>query len=181
MLAHNVASLLKSPAGATRQVEIDEPSPPFGREIDLVAPVTGQAYLMRTQDGIVAKVDLSTAVRLECSRCLEPFEHPISAHFEEAYHPSVNLTTGVPLPAGEDQALQIDEHHVLNLTETARQYLLTAMPVKPVCRPDCKGLCPDCGANLNAEECRCSEEPVSSPFAALASLLQSEGPGRRQA
>ena len=181
MLAHNVAALLKSTAGATRQVEVDDPDPNFGSEMDLAAPVTGHAYLMRTQDGIVARADLSTAVRLECSRCLEPFVQPISTHFEEVYRPSVNVNTGAPLDAGEDEALQIDEHHVLDLTEIARQYLLTAIPAKSVCRPDCQGLCPDCGANLNTEECRCSDEPISGPFAVLASLLQDDESGKRRA
>jgi uncharacterized protein len=180
MLAHNVAALLKSPAGATRQVEIDEPDPRFASEMDISPPVTGQAYLMRIPEGIVARADLEATVRQECSRCLEPFMQPISTHFEEMYRPSVSVSTGAPLPAGEDEALQIDEHHVLDLTETARQYLLTAIPVKPVCRPDCQGLCPNCGANLNTEECRCSDEPVSGPFAALANLLHDDDAGPRR-
>jgi uncharacterized protein len=171
MLAHNVAALLKELAGATRNVTIHEPHPPFEHELGLVTPVEGFAHLMRTQEGIALRADLHTTMQVECSRCLEPVNQDLQLHLEEIFRPAYNVLTGAPMDAGDDEALQIDEHHVLDLTETVRQYLLTLIPVSVLCRPDCKGLCPTCGVNRNLETCSCDDEPVSGPFAALASLL----------
>jgi uncharacterized metal-binding protein YceD (DUF177 family) len=76
-----------------------------------------------------------------------------------------------------DEALRIDERHTLDLTETARQYLLTALPLQSVCSPSCKGLCPNCGANLNLGPCGCDEELPTNPFALLTSILPAQSSG----
>jgi uncharacterized protein len=180
MLAYNVAALLKESSGATRNITIDETHPRFEQELHLVAPVEGTAHLMRTQEGIAVRADLHTVTELECSRCLEPVPVSLDVHVEENFRPGFNVLTGVPMDAGEDEALWIDEHHVLDLSEAARQYLVTLVPVGALCRPDCRGLCPTCGVNRNVEICRCDDVPVSGPFAALANLLQHEdGAGPR--
>ncbi len=172
MLAHNVAALLKSPPGTNREVTIDEPAPNFGDEIVVQTPVAGRARLHRTQNGILVQCDISTTVELECSRCLEPFAYPVSVHFEEEFLPTVNVLTGAPVESADDEALRIDEHHVLDLTEAVRQYLLTEIPLKPVCRPDCQGLCPFCGKEQVNGSCTCEEDATGpSPFAALQALL----------
>ena len=124
--------------------------------------------------------DVTTRIEVECSRCLEPCVVPMQVHFEETFQPSVNMMTGVPLPPSEDAALQIDEHHLLDLSEIVRQYILTNMPLHPVCRPDCQGLCPECGADLNQGPCSCASLPTSGPFAALAPLLHDEEPAPRR-
>jgi uncharacterized protein len=175
MLSYHASALLKELAGATRNIEIDEPQPAFAEELGLIAPVTGTAHLMRTQEGIAVRADLHTVVQYECSRCLDPIPLALDAHLEELYRPAFNVMTGTPLEAGEDEALKIDEHHVLDMTEAARQYLLTNMPVGVLCRPDCQGLCPTCGANRNVESCSCDDEPASGPFSALAGLLPGHG------
>jgi uncharacterized protein len=174
MLAHNVAALLKSPPGTTRDVEIEEENPNLGPDITINGSIRGKARFYRTQNSIVVRGDVEAPVEIECSRCLESFIVTIPAHFEEEYLPSVNIMTGAPLAAGDDEALQIDEHHVLDLSEIVRQYLLTNMPLHAVCRPDCKGICPTCGADLNQGPCACDAEPATGPFAALASLLKED-------
>ena len=78
---------------------------------------------------------MRTAVTLECARCLNPFDREVAAHLEEEFSPTVNVTTGAPLPPPEDKALSIDDRHVLDLTEAVRQYLLTTLPMKAVCSP----------------------------------------------
>jgi uncharacterized protein len=182
MLVHNVATLLKSPPGTTRDIIIDEPSPRLGLEIKPAGPVVGAARLYRTQSDIVAIGDASAQIEVECSRCLEPCVVPMHIHFEETFQPSVNIATGVPLPPSEDAALQIDEHHLLDLTEIVRQYMLADVPLSAVCRADCQGLCPECGADLNQGPCACGSLPATGPFAALAPLLsEQEQPPRRSA
>lgn len=127
---------------------------------------------MRTQRDIVARGDLAATLELECSRCLEPFATDVEIHFEEVYRPSLDVATGTPLKPPDDDALRISEQQVLDLKETVRQYLLTMVPIQPVCQPDCRGLCPNCGAVLNTEPCQCEAESRDGPFAVLRELLE---------
>jgi uncharacterized protein len=177
MLAFNVAALLKAPPGTTRDVVIDEPGSPFGPDLRTKSPVRGTARLFRTQDGIVVRAALHTTVEVDCSRCLETVSVPISAQFDEEFRPVIHIATGAPLEPPEDEALRIDERHTLDLTETARQYLLTDLPLNAVCSDACQGLCPRCGANLNEGPCGCDEELPINPFAALARMLPLEPRG----
>lgn len=175
-LAHHVSELLKSVPGAARQVTIAEPFPRFGPDLHIVEPVRGTARLLRTQNGVLARAWLATTVELECSRCLEPIERDIAIDLEEEFRPSVHVTTGALLEPPEDEALRIDERHVLDLTEAVRQYIETDVPLQPLCSEACRGLCPQCGANLNQGVCACGAEPTTAtgPFAALALLIDKD-------
>lgn len=181
MLAHNVATLLRSPPGTVRKVEIDEPTPTLGPEWRASSPLRGNARLFRTQTGVLAHVHVGGVFALDCARCLEPFDWPVEIDFDEEFLPSISLSTGAPVPTSEDDALRIDERHVLDLSEIARQYLTTAIPLQPVCRPDCAGICPGCGADLNTTPCGCVRGFIPDQFGALAALLtQDDEPERPQ-
>jgi uncharacterized protein len=173
-LAHNVSELLKSAPGAARQVTIDEPHPRLGPDLQVTRPIQGTARLLRTQNGIVVRSRLATTVNLDCARCLDPVERDLTIDLDEEFRPSVHILTGAPLEAPEDEALRIDERHLLDLTEAVRQYLATSIPLQPLCSTSCQGLCPVCGMNLNEGNCRCDAASVaaSGPFAALAGLIQ---------
>ncbi|MPZ16188.1 MAG: DUF177 domain-containing protein [Chloroflexi bacterium] len=172
MTAYNVASLLNAPTGTTRMVEISETEPRFGPELPVRSPMQGNARFTRTQDGILVQGRVAATVEeVECSRCLMTFPAEVATQFEEEFIPCVNVVTGAPLPPPEDEALRIDDRHVLDLTETFRQYLLTAVPLKPVCSTACRGLCQTCGVELNTGGCECDQEVGARPFAALATLL----------
>jgi len=175
-LAHNVSELLKSPLGAARQVTIDEPNPRLGPDLQVTRPVHGNARLVRTQNGILVRARLATTVSLECARCLDPVERDLTIDLEEEFGPSVHILTGAPLEAPDDEALRIDERHLLDLTEAVRQYLSTSIPLQPLCSTSCRGLCPVCGMNLNEGNCRCDTASMaaSGPFAALAGLTQQD-------
>ncbi len=73
-----------------------------------------------------------------------------------------------------DEALSIDEHHILDLSEVMRQALWLATPREALCRPDCDGLCPDCGENRNLGSCSCNQAPIDPRWAALQALLPVE-------
>jgi uncharacterized protein len=172
-LAHNVSELLKAPIGASRNVAIDEPNPRLGSELRTTSPVRGRARLLRTQNGVLVRAQITSTVALECSRCLEPVEREVTIDLEEEFRPTIHILTGAPLEGPDDDALQIDEHHILDLTEAVRQYVSTALPLQPLCSPDCQGLCATCGKNLNEGACSCQAEAAGTtgPFAALAGLL----------
>jgi uncharacterized protein len=171
MLSFNVAELLKSPPGTTRDVTIEEARPNLGPDLAVAAPVVGTARLCRSGNGLIVACEVQTAVTLECARCLNLFDRLVTANFSEQFSPTVNVTTGAPLPPPDDEALRIDDRHVLNLAEAVRQYLLTTLPMQPVCHATCRGLCATCGADLNTDACACYAEPAPGPLADLARLV----------
>jgi len=86
------------------------------------------------------------------------------------FYPSIDILSGLPVALPDEDAsssFTIDEHHILDMSEMIRQYNLLAMPMKPLCRVDCGGLCPECGANLNENKCHCAGRPRTALARAL--------------
>ena len=177
-LQFNIAGLLTGPKGGTRSYELSIPVSELDQlddAFDVVAPFRGNARFLWTNERILAIVTGDTAIQQQCSRCLEPFVLPVHIDIEDVFVPSVDMATGQPIhPDDEDEALLIDEHHILDLSELLRQSILLTLPMTPLCRPDCKGLCPTCGANLNYETCSCEEEDIDPRWAALSLFLEKE-------
>jgi uncharacterized protein len=124
--------------------------------------VRGKLRLTRTNRRILVKGALQTAVNVECVRCLTPFQLALTLKIEEMFAFS---------PAA-DPIYFVDEGGWLNLRQPLREQLLLAMPMQALCRSDCKGLCSQCGQNLNDGPCNCSTEDIDPRLAALKSLLR---------
>lgn len=169
----NVAQLLKEPVGATRRYRVDERFPPL--EHASVEWVRGSVLFTRTDRGVWVRGDLETSITCTCSRCLVEYTQPLPLHIDEEYFPTVDVNTGALLevPGLEEGSFTIDAHHILDLTEAVRQYAIMAVPMKPLCRPDCRGICPHCGTNLNQGECGCRGEEGDPRWRALWELLSS--------
>ena len=164
----NVSQLLREPIGSLRDYQVNEVADIGNGKGSLVQ---GEARLLRTQRSILSSCALSTDVELTCSRCLSLFRYPLTLKFEEEYLPTVDAVSGAPLPLPEEAgAFTIDEHHVLDLTEAVRQYALLAVPMKPLCRQDCAGLCPNCGHNLNQGRCDCPQPGTDPRWSELMKL-----------
>ena len=143
----NVADLLKDGYGTLREYDIDDDI-----RIDGVTQhVTGRVRLDRTPDGVLVRATLRGPVSATCSRCLRPISLDISISFDEQYVPTIDVNTGarVDLPEGDDDAYRITPRHVIDLREPIEQYWSMALPMAPLCRPDCPGLCATCGRELS--------------------------------
>ncbi len=168
----NVAQLLKEPIGATRDYEVLAPIHHLLPELIAAEPLTGQVHLLRTDRGILVQARLRGSVVVSCSRCLTDVSAPVTILVEEQFQPTVDVVRGVFLEVDEeDEALLIDEHHILDLHEVLRQEVLLATPMQPLCKPDCAGLCPTCGEDLNLGPCSCVQTDVDARWAELGSLL----------
>ncbi|MBC7262561.1 MAG: YceD family protein [Anaerolineae bacterium] len=169
----NVAQLLKSPAGASREYDLDEDITGIDEDLDVVASLIGRVKFLRTGNGILVTGHIQTEIRVPCRRCLTPVTVLIEVDLEEQFRPSVDIWTGaiLPLEPGEEEATRTDAHHILDLTEVVRQNLLINLPMAPLCSPQCKGLCPHCGANLNEGPCGCQHEEVDPRLTILRGLL----------
>jgi uncharacterized protein len=157
----NVAQQLKSAIGTTRDYEVSE-------TIDVTGDgngslVQGKVSLIRTDRGILVKGKLEADVALSCSRCLNLFNCPITLNIEEEYFPTIDMASGASLPLPDEPgSFTISERHELDLAEAMRQSALLAIPMKPLCREDCAGLCSNCGHNLNQGPCSCPPQGAGS-------------------
>jgi uncharacterized protein len=114
---------------------------------------------------------MQTRLELECGRCLERFEIPVESTFELRYVPAVqNAGEGEREIEEDDLTTAFYKDETLDLEELMREQFQLALPMKPLCSEDCKGLCPECGANLNRTTCECApkwEDPRLAPLKAL--------------
>ena len=163
----NVSQQLKASIGSIRNYKVSEIVNVAGGK----SMVQGEVGLMRTDRGILAKGTLHTEVEVTCSRCLSLFSCPLTLNIEEEYFPIKDVVSGASLPLPEEPGcFTIDEHHVIDLTEAIRQYALLAIPMKPLCRGDCAGLCPNCGHNLNQGPCDCLPQETEPRWSELNKL-----------
>jgi uncharacterized protein len=175
-MRYNVAQLLKGPSGARRRYGVREAIGDLDQDLEPVRPLEGSVTLTRTSQGVLVTGRLGTALQQYCGRCLEPCTVEVQLDIEEEFYPSVLLEAPLDaVPEEEsDEALLIDEHHTLDLSEVIRQGLWVASPMEALCRPECAGLCPRCGGNRNMGECECDQVPIDPRWAALQSLLPNE-------
>jgi uncharacterized protein len=150
-----------------------EPSDFEGRsnQFRLVAPVSLQATVHKDKDRFRLIGRVTTVLELACSRCLEPFELPVAATFDVRYLPQSENT-------GEEREVEEDDlsdafyrDDKIDLGQLIEEQFYLALPMKPLCRDDCKGLCPNCGINLNDEQCSCQVRWEDPRLAGLKALM----------
>lgn len=138
-------------------------------------PVHACVHAKPAGESILIDGRVQTAVRLTCSRCLEPFELMIESDFSTTALPANSResddgnTEDIELTADEMDVLTYQGDCIDLRHEIAQQILMT-LPFNPLCRESCKGLCSRCGADLNRTACQCHHQDESSPFAALSGL-----------
>lgn len=142
-------------------------------EMKQVEPLEVTATAELLEDQIRVEGNFETKIELVCARCLEPVVEEVSRSFDLFYAP-------LPKEAKpkEDQ-LKDDDTEIgfyqgegLFLADILKEQVLLALPLKVICRSDCRGLCPSCGANLNHEGCRCETHAADRRMAPLARLKQ---------
>jgi uncharacterized protein len=154
----NVATQLREPIGAVRRHALEG-------QVEH-APVTGQAIFTRTDAGILVQAACETQATWTCARCLTDYTTRLDLEIEEEFFPHRDVFTGETIKV-EDESFRIDDLHTLDLGAAIAEYAALAMPIKPLCRPDCAGLCQDCGANLNQAPCSCNTGKAHPAFAEL--------------
>lgn len=167
----NVLNDLRQPIGSVFEYELSEGS--VRLENVEVRDLEGIATMLRTDRGLLVRISGKAVMRDICSRCLKDADCGVEFVFEEEYVPMVDPLTSTRLRAEDEDVFRIGYDYELDLREGLRQYLLMSEPLKPLCKPDCAGLCPGCGADLNAGQCGCSEGH-DERWKALAPLTQNQ-------
>jgi len=125
--------------------------------------LTGSVIIGRTPQGLVVQGKFSAETKLECVRCLNEFTDPLKWEFTELY-----AFTKKSLSESE---LLVPDDAQLDLAPLIREYALLEIPINPLHDPECKGLCIECGQDLNIKDCGHSQDRDDSPFAELKKLL----------
>jgi len=118
-----------------------------------------------------------TALADTCARCLAPLRIPIDAPIDEEVLPLIDLQSGLRLDTtAEPEVFRLTDHHELDLEPLAREAIQLAAPIAPVCRPDCRGLCAECGVDLNSGPHDHGDAPGDQRLAKLLELrIDEEG------
>ena len=166
-MLYNVATILQEPTGASREYAVDGDVVIDGQPQRL----RGRVRLDRTPRGVLVRASLQGSFETECSRCVRPCTLPVALSIVEVFIPQVELTTGarVETREGEEEAYRINARNELDLAEVVTHYWSMAVPMAPVCREDCAGLCPSCGNERGASH-TCSEAPTDDRWSKLAEL-----------
>jgi uncharacterized protein len=155
--------LLKEGIGYSRDFKFDAPSVRVADDL-LVSRLFGSITLTRTPQGLYANGRLRATTQCECARCLTEFEQPVSSRLAELFiYPPENAPEG---------ALTVGDDVHLDLAPLVREDMLLAVPMHALCRPNCNGLCPQCGQNWNDGPCTCTEVKQDPRWNALANLLK---------
>lgn len=174
MTAFNVAGLLREPAGAVREYRLRDRYLSLAPDVELAGPINGRLRMQRTNRGILVRGEVDGDLRRTCGRCLDAYVEVAVVQISEEYVPSIDPESGtaLPEPASDESARLIDGHHELDLTPVLREEFSLTEPLHPVCRPDCPGLCAECGERLDDAHVAHASEEVDPRLAGLARFLE---------
>ena len=181
MTAFNVAGLLHEPPGATRDVRLRDHYVTLGADVELAGPLDADLRLQRTNRGILVRGEVRAPLRRTCARCTDPYVEDAIVSIEEEFLPSVDLESGAQVQAEDldrEATLRIDEHHEIDLTGVFHDELSLTEPMHPLCRPECPGLCSECGQKLDRGAHDHGGEEIDPRLAGLAALLHDRNGNR---
>jgi uncharacterized protein len=159
-------------------------------EFSLLGPATFKGTLTRRGERFHLKGRVTATLQLSCGRCLTPFPKQVDTAVDLTYIPERTTVVapkeavkapgkGAKAPVVEEDVELVEEDldtayyrdHVLDLAEMLREQFYLALPMQPLCRPDCQGLCPSCGIDRNVDTCQCKTEWVDPRLSVLQALV----------
>lgn len=156
---------LLSKNGRKKEINLSSTFEPIkfeGEEIKVIDKVLVDGIVTSMEDVLVLNASIKTNLELQCSRCLDTFIYPIDIDIEERFTNNKEL---------EDQEIMFVDGDTLDITEIIENSIISTLPIKRLCKEDCKGLCSQCGANKNVENCSCLDYDVDIRLAKLRELF----------
>jgi uncharacterized protein len=137
----------------------------------VVAPVSLAFDIFKDKQQFRLVGRVQTTLELPCGRCLEPYAAPVDQAFDLRYHPrTLNTGEGEKELEDDDLTTAFYENDEIDLGHLMQEQFYLSLPMKPLCRDDCKGLCVVCGTNLNVGTCECKRDWEDPRLAALKKL-----------
>ena len=158
----NVGFIIHEEVGYTCEFPFEFEKVRIDEDLDLQNFI-GTIQISRTPQGLLFDGNFSGETLLECVRCLNEFSKPLVWNLTELYAFNEKSVS--------DSGLIIPEDAQIDLESIIREYALLEIPINPICKPDCKGLCPVCGQDLNVADCGHHPPQDESPFSVLKKLL----------
>jgi len=144
---------------------------PLDERVSLAAPASVTGTVRRSGNEVFVNGHLETRAHVECDRCLKPVELPVSTEFALEYVPGADYESSSVAALSEEQmSVSVFDGEAIDVDEIAKEQILLAVPARTLCREDCKGICAECGIDLNTGQCNCSAEEVDPRWAALKGL-----------
>ena len=148
----NVAEILFQRIGFVSSLNINDQAKISGKDVSLV----GKGQFLRTDKGIWVSVLIETKIEMECVRCLNKFLFDVDFNIEEEVLPVGGLTNQRAVDTDQYAGSSlIDANNILDISGMVVQYIDINMPINGNCDVQCKGLCVECGINLNSNVCKC--------------------------
>lgn len=161
----NIGFIIHEEIGYSREFEFDFSELHIPPDLDL-EKISGSATFNRTPQGLLAHINFSGQVQAECSRCLDDVDLPIVTDFTELFAFDEGSVS--------ESGLLVPDSGVIDLGPLLRDYFLLEIPINPICKPDCLGLCPICGKNRNETDCEHLEDDIDPRFSGLKDLLNND-------
>jgi len=136
-----------------------------------IGPVTGEITVENPGSLLLVRGQLRAVLKLSCVRCLGEFEHKLTMDIEEEFATEDTYPDIRTIDRDEPEAAAMSDC-VLDVTELTRQQVVVNAPMASVCRPGCRGICPQCGQNLNEGPCGCPSPPTDARWGKLRDLLR---------
>ncbi len=162
-------SYLKNKQNTSKELhlQVDEESFYDGREtIRLLQPIKLDGNLNKMGEMLTLHGTIKTLLELTCSRCLEKFNYAVDIVIEERFTSNDGANR-------DDDVIFIDSD-TIDITEVIENNIILTMPIKRICREDCKGLCQHCGTNLNLSTCQCDNDDIDPRLAKLKDMFSTD-------
>jgi uncharacterized protein len=164
-------SRIRTPHERFEHVYAAEELETAGDTFSIAAPVALAFDVYKDKDQFRLAGRVQATLSLPCSRCLDAFTWPVDAAFDLRYQPRTQVRdTGEREIEEDDFSAAVYDNDAIDLAQLIREQLYLSLPMKPLCREACQGLCPQCGANFNRAACGCQpgwEDPRLAPLRAL--------------
>lgn len=123
--------------------------------------------LEKNKNDIFVEGHLKLVLILNCSRCAEDIEHPVDEFFNSVFTQGKDTRSGNVELISSELEISYFQGDEIDLSEIIYEQILLVVPFQPLCKENCKGICAQCGQNLNEKKCQCKEVVTTSPFGVL--------------
>lgn len=146
---------------------------PVDERVRLTGPAAVNGRIRIAGNEVFVNGHIDTRTQVECDRCLQPVELPVNADFSLEYISDSDYESSEAAELTEEEmSVAVFDGQALDVDEIVKEQILLAVPTRMLCREDCKGICPECGADRNTGECHCVTKEIDPRWAALKNLTE---------
>ena len=136
---------------------------------EIIEPPKASLHLQKSGDIVLARGGASARLRMDCSRCLQSFDMSIDQDMDLVFQPAAEHDDEIELVSA-DMEISFYEDDEVDLGQAVLDEIGLAIPMAPLCRPECDGICPHCGKDLRQGPCQCGAKEIDPRWVKLAEL-----------